>query len=70
MQDTRHTLETITKNQQMESLMHKRKLLKQSQRTVLTARVMQLKTTEGQNQTKNPKHEAQICWNNSNKTTA
>ena len=28
------------------------------------------KISDGQNQTKAPKHEAETCWNNSNKTTA
>ena len=35
--------------------------------TVRTARVMQCKITDGQNQTKKtPKPEAVACWNNSN----
>ena len=39
----------------------------QWQSTILTARVMQWKITDGK---KKSKHDGETCWNNSNKTTA
>ena len=44
------------------------KILKNlGKKIVLTARVIHWKITDGQ---ETPKHEAETCWNNSNKTTA